>query len=435
MTQQSVIEMSVPFELAYCSVVRSYVESSSLAMGLGEDEARSLMSAADELFSYLCREYAPTAKARILCTGGIYFVRIDFVFPFAKLDLHALNLARPVCAGDFARSSEAGLAVVARVVDRFEMDYNRENYIRMSISKNKEYPATADGPAPAQPVTGQYKITAPDTEEIKAISQALRAASGAECCPRSFAVPGKLADMVIAGDYEARIVRGHRGELGGCILWHSMTEKTVECFGPFVFGAAAAEAMAKDLIESCLNAIARTKAQSLICRQTGMVPPPGYFEHLGSYSMKRREGGSFLTSTYYRSIGEDEGAVVWCSPGFDDYLRAEYDRLVFPRQIRIAQNHGETRGARSVISADFDGDQSLITLNPVLSGTDNGANIAAHQDLTRRENILNAFFQVDLGLAWQTEFMPPLRELGFVPRMVLPNAGAGDLVVFTWERD
>jgi hypothetical protein len=47
-----------------------------------------------------------------------------------------------------------------------------------------------------------------------------------------------------------------------------------------------------------------------------------------------------------------------------------------------------------------------------------------------KEGITNILFEMDLGKSWQCHFTQPLLETGFEPRLVLPYAGRGDLIVF-----
>jgi hypothetical protein len=75
----------------------------------------------------------------------------------------------------------------------------------------------------------------------------------------------------------------------------------------------------------------------------------------------------------------------------------------------------------------------MATLRPIRFGADANQNLAAHIALLQKESFQRIFFEMDLGAAWQTRFAPALIDCGFQPRLVLPYAGAGDLVVFQWE--
>jgi hypothetical protein len=40
---------------------------------------------------------------------------------------------------------------------------------------------------------------------------------------------------------------------------------------------------------------------------------------------------------------------------------------------------------------------------------------------------------MDLGIPWQSAFVPALLETGFVPRMIVPYAGKADTAIFQKE--
>ncbi|MEW5725974.1 MAG: hypothetical protein AB1896_22895, partial [Thermodesulfobacteriota bacterium] len=87
----------------------------------------------------------------------------------------------------------------------------------------------------------------------------------------------------------------------------------------------------------------------------------------------------------------------------------------------------------SVLSTELDRPQGLATLRPLVFGRDAADNLAAHLDLFHQEGLAGVFFEMDLDRAWQAGFTPALLGLGFTPRLVIPYAGRGDLVVFQLE--
>ena len=61
-------------------------------------------------------------------------------------------------------------------------------------------------------------------------------------------------------------------------------------------------------------------------------------------------------------------------------------------------------------------------------GGSGGAYIAGcHWGVAREYHL---FFEMDAARAWHTDFTPSLLANGFTPRLVLPYAGEGDLVIF-----
>jgi hypothetical protein len=58
------------------------------------------------------------------------------------------------------------------------------------------------------------------------------------------------------------------------------------------------------------------------------------------------------------------------------------------------------------------------------------ANLAGHLDLLRDEGILNFIVEINTGRGEDTAFADALAETGFVPRLLIPDAGQGDLVIY-----
>jgi hypothetical protein len=58
------------------------------------------------------------------------------------------------------------------------------------------------------------------------------------------------------------------------------------------------------------------------------------------------------------------------------------------------------------------------------------ANLAGHVDLLRGEGIANFIVEINTGRSEDTAFADALAETGFVPRLLIPDAGQGDLVIY-----
>ena len=63
-------------------------------------------------------------------------------------------------------------------------------------------------------------------------------------------------------------------------------------------------------------------------------------------------------------------------------------------------------------------------------GCDLADNLAAHLALLQYENIANVIVEIDTGHNDDTAFAPILYAAGFLPLLLVPDAGAGDLVLF-----
>ena len=84
----------------------------------------------------------------------------------------------------------------------------------------------------------------------------------------------------------------------------------------------------------------------------------------------------------------------------------------------------------SVLAAELEQEQSLAIIRPLGAGRDMAANLAGHLHLLRGGGIANFLVELDTGRSEDTAFAAALAETGFVPRLVIPDAGLGDLVVY-----
>jgi hypothetical protein len=60
-------------------------------------------------------------------------------------------------------------------------------------------------------------------------------------------------------------------------------------------------------------------------------------------------------------------------------------------------------------------------------------NLSRHVDAFKKEGVSNVLFELDLGISEHALWIPALTEQHFIPRVVLPYAGKGDLVIFQYD--
>jgi hypothetical protein len=431
--------LRAPAGEGFLPVVTSFAETAGAALGLGRSEALELTLAAEEVFGHLCRVVLPKdAWVEIRCSGGGYYVRMDFSFPDADFDMRAFNLTASVLPGDEGDFDQMGLLLASRSVDRFRMVREDGRSLKLTLVKEKSYPSTEAGPPPLPWRLDSFSLKSPDAEELKLFAQLAKAAYAAASLPDVFHYPGKLVDMAAGGECRAVLAVGPSGEIGGGTLWHWTGEKAVEWLGPYVFAqdsdSTTTDAIATALLEHCIAAIARTSAVVLINRFPTPQFPRQSFEALGSFRKYDPDGTSLRRDAWARLLQEDPGSVVYTHPRLQPFVREELDRLVLPREVRIVSSQGEKHSRYSVLLTAFDRLQGSVTIDPVWFGEDFSTNLARHLDLFRREQILDVFFTMDLGQSWQAGFTPGLLENGFKPCCTLPYAGTGDVVIFQLDQ-
>ena len=188
--------------------------------------------------------------------------------------------------------------------------------------------------------------------------------------------------------------------------------------------------MSQALIDSCLSNIARIGAVGLISRYPSPELPAEYFEPLGSLIFRNEQNALLELTSYYRHLEEDLGLSVWSHDSIEPFLTDTYSRLAFAREIKPVRSGGESHSAFSVLSAEFDRGAGQVTLRPIWWGGDSESVLAAYVETLLKEELGSILFEMDLGKSWQCYFTPALSKSGFEPRLVLPYAGQGDLVIF-----
>lgn len=424
------VVLSLRADMTFLHLATAFAEKSAIAFGLEASEALSLTLAVEEIFVYLSRTASPGGQVVIHSRGGGYFVEIEFLFPAEDFNMRSFNITAKASMDSDADFSETGLLIASRMVERFRFE-EIDKKLRLTLTKAKAYPdfCVADLP-PARPLKGFSIKEAVDPEELKLLVRRVNTECAGQIFPEICRAPGMMVDIVASGDYKVALAVDRIGHIGGGIIWKWEGTGLVECFGPYLFGQPADSTIGSELLDGCIADIARTGAKGLINRFPTPDLPKEYFEPLGSLTFAAADGETAELVAYYRHLEEDLGGTVWSHPLLEGFLQDQYRKLFFAREILPVRRAGELSSPFSVLSAEFDRGQSRVTLRPVWWGEDDHSCLSDHVETLSREQISSIFFEMDIGKSWQCHFTPALLESGFVPRLILPYAGKGDLVIF-----
>ncbi|MEW6364382.1 MAG: hypothetical protein AB1714_07050 [Acidobacteriota bacterium] len=422
------LRLTVNADDRFLQVATSFVEKASLALGLDERAALDLTLASEEIFTYVCHKASPGALISLASRGGGYYVEVDFGFEAREFNMQAFNLTSRVARRADESLEETGLVIASRMVDRFHFSQDGRR-LRITLVKERSYPAVEALPLPESKPLSMFAIREPDPEEVKLCVRLVLRDYPPQAIPFSFRSPGKIADMVSCGELRAAIAVDRGGSVGGGIVWRWRGSKLVQSFGPYLFAQTIESGVGKALVDACLTSIARTPAIGIISHSLASDLAAGFFEPLGTVTIRLKDGRVHENALYYRHLEEDLGLAVWSDPAIEPFLRREYERLAFAREIRTVRDDGEA-AAYAVLSAGLDREAARATLHPIWWGRDSRETLAAHVNMLQKEGLPNIYFEMDIGRAWHCHFAPALMECGFEPRLLLPYAGEGDLVVF-----
>lgn len=425
------VVLTLDAQEGFLALVTACVEKASLCFGLEREEALGLTVACEEIFVHLCRTVLHTGcPLEIRCAGAGYRVQLDFRFAAEALDLGAFNLTTTLSLEDDASSDTMGLVIASRLVDRFRLTRDQGRQVCLSLIQEKAYPLLDADASPVCRSLREFSVRAPTPDEVKLIARQATSCYDGRYLSDNCLYPGKLVDMIASEDLRALAAIGPAGEVGGAVFWQWVGRRTVECLGPYVFAEGDTSAIASNLIEGCIAAIARTQAVGLLNARPTPQLPEHHFEKLGTYSLTSGNGTSTPIQAWFRLMHEDAGCALWVHAELEGFVAEQCRQLVLPREIRAIQRLGEALPAHSVIAAETDRLQQRVMLRPMWPGADCSDNIARHVHLLRQESIPNIFFLLDLGQPWQADFTPGLLHHGFKPCFLLPCAGEADLVLF-----
>ena len=427
------VSLRLHLDQALLPLATSFAENAGLAYGLGKPEALRLTLAVEEIFSYLAEVVESQQDDGILtmeAIGRVYCVELRLGFNIKEMDLRLLNFASHYSPDDESSLDQLGLLLASRTVDQFFLSETPDGGMELQLTQEKVYPAAAEQEPPPCRALEEFEIIRPEVGQVKEAARLLNTCYENSYYPGAYTLPAKLADLVQSNEVGASLAIDRHGNVGGIILWRFDKRSSIRSYGPYVFGQPDPQPMARALVEAAINSVAKSNAVGLICRYPTSELPVEYFEYLGDLDFFDPEGAKRPWPLYYRQLKEDPGGVVWTHPDLNPFLKDYYDRLALARDIHLYQSDGESRPDFSVISTHLDRVQGHITLRPMLDGADAAENLERHLALLKAESISNIFCNLDLGLAWQSNWVPALLQMGFSARLVLPFGGKADLVVF-----
>lgn len=427
------VSMTIAAVKDFLPAVTQYVETAALFFGLGRNESLNLRLAAEEIFSYLCDRVCRGKPVEVVCSGGLFFARVEFHFSVSTLDMGALNLTTSVSLAGEEDMAQMGLVIASRTVDRLFISTSAQEAVALAIEQDKAYPAAAGGDFRTVNAKGALIVEIPDAESLRRLAVQAGSCPSDPLRPAFFSYPGKLADMITSGHCHALVAKDASGTIAGGLLYRSLTEKIVEVFSPCLFDPSRADEVAGLLLEACIAKTVRTKAVGLVGLTGLPVSLRGQFETLGEMTYEVDDAKPIKNPAYCRLLSEDPGCQVWTHPFLRAYLEEEYSRLFLARDIRDVSDMGETLAGPSIFSTEIRREKSEARLRPLWPGGDLADNLARHVALCKSESLKNVFFVVDLGVSWHARLAPVLMNSSFKPRMIIPFAGQADLVIFQYD--
>lgn len=427
------VGLQLSARVSFLPVITRYVEAVAKTFGMPRVDSLKLSLATEEIFSYLSSNVCRGEMIDLCCLNKLSYIRVEFRFSVSTLNMGALNIAAFIPCAHEDDMDEMGLLIASRIIDRLNIITEGRNRICLVIEKDKIYPPVTESAIAPADETGALIVETPDNEGIKRYVTRLAQEPPDLLRPSFFKYPGKVVDMVAAGECQVLTVVDNKGECAGGVIFRFRTPRNVEIFCPHIFYPTRADEIANLLFDACIARTVRTKAIGLV-NLTGMPSSiQSQFELLGLLTYSGDDGTTFTRPWHYRLLHEDTGSLIYTDTILKDYLQREFSRLFLVRNIREVSDHGEQKAGASIFSAEVHQEGSIATLHPLWPGRDFDENVKRHLRFLQGEGIRNIFFNLDLGISWHASLMSVLINNHYRPALILPFAGQADLVIFQYD--
>jgi hypothetical protein len=418
----------IPFSAPFLPLAMEFADKGARGFGYGDREAGGLVLAVEELFSFYAPSAAVGSTVEIELEDQGYRLALSLSFHAANPDMRAFNLTWRVSHDSEDSLGTLGPMIAARSVSSLRLDFGADEMVMIRMTRDREYPPAGSVPLPLTDVAKGVRLSDPSPDDLRHFA-AMASTSGAPFLPSFLSKPGMAADMLAAGRLSAVLALAGDWIVGG-VLWRPLTDTCIELYGPYLFRDDPDDSTLTMLLDEAVGRISRSRARGLLRRQGPLPGHERFFDFLGELEMAGISGHSARSVYYFRQLREESGGVVYCTAPLAAFLHEQYDRLCLPRQVR--ETHGETALSRdaSVLAVELDYPRSLAVIRPLCAGRDMAANLAGHLALLRDEGIANFIVELNTGRSEDTAFAGALAETGFVPRLLIPDAGQGDLVIY-----
>jgi hypothetical protein len=426
--QQKNASLRIPLSLSFLPLAVEFAGKGARGFGYTDRESLSLELAVEELFSFYVQKVAADSAVELELEDQGYRLALSISFHMANPDMRAFNLVWQVNPDSEESLELLGPMIAARSVSSLRLDFGNDDRVTLRMTRNRDYPTTQVAELPPPSTQGPVRLVEPSPSDLRHFS-AMVSASGAPFMPGFLTSPGMAADMLAAGHLNAILALRGDWIIGG-VLWRPLTDSCLELYGPYLFNDDQDDAVLTLLLDEAVGRISRSRFRGLVRRQGQLQGYARFFDLLGELDLTGVSGAATRSTYYYRQLREESGGVVYCSGALATFLADQYNRLCLPRQLR--ENGGEQLRLRdaSVLAVELEYPRSLAIIRPLCAGKDMAANLTAHLDLLQNDGINNFMVEINTGRSEDLAFTDALEATGFVPRLLIPDAGLGDLVIY-----
>lgn len=414
------VDLILPLGQELVSLLQRCVEESARAFGMDDGGCLRLTLAAEEVYAFLLARGLKEERVSVSVLDGGADVEVRLSLPDGVLPLESFNLV-PENGSEPISGPRQGLFLAARTVSSLEASRKGREMV-LSFRQDRAYAPTKVLDERVQP-DGPWKIRAAGVTEV--LQLAARAASRpAGQRPPFVLQEGKAADLLTSGQWGAFVAVDPRGSVGAGLFWERRG-KTAFLHGPWDF--AQSGNLAESVLNACLGALSRMDFVGVSLVAPTPETPLELFEVLGQLP----SGDSREVTAYYRLLREDDGGPLYLHSSMEGPVREMVDSLCLPRAVHVIDSVGHNVPERSALAVRIGPEPAEATLSTLASGRDGTANLLSHLEVLADQGIGRVRFALDLGRAEDVLMGACLLKAGFEPRVLLPWAGRGDILLLT----
>jgi hypothetical protein len=437
MSDDLCVAVEIPVDIAFACPAAGAARTLAERSGFGRRESYRFQLTVEEFCLCLIGLAQADEPLRVAMTGKRRLLRAEFSFKAAELSLGGLNItAHGPDRADGEASRDLGLLLAGNAADRFLLEHQAGERFRIVAEVDRHYPELTAIAVPEK-TRGPYRLELRcDAARLCQAAALTMSAYPAGQCPRSFRTPEKFADLVADGQAACALVLDAADQTVGLLAWTPCSKQALYFSGPYLFAPQSDPAraeIARLLVDGFLAAVARDHYAIVLSFRATADLPAGSFESLGSLQAGEESAGCQVP-VFFRHLREDMGLAVWCSPSIQAFLRQTYERLALPRDIFTVEAPVSRPRRESLLGSTLDRLRDLAELRPFLDGEDMAANLSAHVAAIHGKGIHRILYYMDLSRPWEAALADDLLQSGFVPRLVLPHGGQGDMVVWQHEQ-
>lgn len=420
MNERSCVDLILPLRQDLVSLLQRCVEESARAFGMDEGGALRLTLAAEEVYAFLLAQGLKEERVSASVRDGGADVEVRLSLPDGVLPLESFNLV-PESNAEPVSGPRQGLFIAARSVSSLEARREGREMI-LSFRQDRAY-------APTNPLDEAVPADGPWKTRVADVTEALQLAARAAARPAGQRQPfvlreGMAADLLDSGRWGAFVAVDSRGRVGAGLFWERRG-KTAFLHGPWSFTGD--PDLAQVPLDACLGELSHRDFESVSLVAPTPETPIELFEALGT--LPSGDGGE--VTAHYRLLGEDDGGPLYVHASLEEQVRNMVDDLALPRAVHVVDSMGHKVPERSALAVRIGPGAGEATLSTLAPGRDGAANLRSHLDVLADQGIGRVLFALDMGRPEEVLMGGSLLEAGFEPRVLLPWAGRGDILLLT----